>query len=117
MKVSIQKGKTLLVDGPASVTLLSGEVEVFGHLIKLNERVVIRDGKRMPFTANQPSSLEVSLGENACIEEYEGSTIPLSWIQAWECLMHVKEKPGIAVILGAPDSGKTSFCTYLANRL
>lgn len=117
MKVSIDRGKTLLVDGPASVTLLSGKVEVFGHVMKLNEKIVIRDGKRMPIFAEQNSTLEVHLGENACVEEYEGSTIPPSWNMAYERLVNVKEKPGVAMILGAPDSGKTSFCTYLANRI
>lgn len=117
MKVSVDRGKTLLVDGPASVTLLSGKVEVFGHIMKLNEKIVIRDGKRMPIVAEQNSTLEVHLGENACVEEYEGSTIPPSWNMAYERLVNVKEKPGVAMILGAPDSGKTSFCTYLANRI
>lgn len=117
MKVTIDEGKTLLVDGPASVTLLIGQVEVFGHQMTQSEKVIIRDGKRMPFIAEQPSSLEISLGENACIEEYEGSTIPPSWNRAIEVLMHDKEKNRIIVILGATDSGKTSFCTYLANRL
>ncbi|MEM2562304.1 MAG: hypothetical protein QXT06_08260, partial [Candidatus Bathyarchaeia archaeon] len=71
MKVSIDKGKTLLVDGPASAILLSGKVEVFGHAMKLNEKIVIRDGKRMPIMAEQNSTLELHLGENACVEEYE----------------------------------------------
>ncbi|MEM1757502.1 MAG: Clp1/GlmU family protein [Candidatus Bathyarchaeia archaeon] len=117
MKVSIDKGKTLLVDGPASAILLSGKVEVFGHAMKLNEKIVIRDGKRMPIMAEQNSTLELHLGENACVEEYEGSTIPPSWNIAYERLLNVAEKPRVAMILGAPDSGKTSFCTYLANKI
>lgn len=117
MDLNIGSGKTLLVDGPASVTLVSGKVEVFGHILRNMEKIVIRDGKRMPFFAREPATFTVSLGENANVEEVDGNTIPPSWVEAYEKLSTIQTKPIIALVLGTVDSGKTSFCTYLVNRL
>ncbi|MEM2937072.1 MAG: Clp1/GlmU family protein [Candidatus Bathyarchaeia archaeon] len=117
MSITVEEGKTLLVDGPASVTLISGIVEVFGFHLENMGKVVIRDGKRMPFTVEKTATFNISLGENACLEEVEGSTIPLSWNKACEELLAIPSKPVTALVLGAADSGKTSFCTYLVNKL
>ncbi|MEM2103491.1 MAG: Clp1/GlmU family protein [Candidatus Bathyarchaeia archaeon] len=117
MNLTADAGKTLLVDGPASVTLVSGRVEVFGYMLKQTEKVVIRDGKRMPFAVKEKATFELALGENSKVEEVEGDTIPQSWIEASEKLASSKTRPATAVVLGTVDSGKTSFCTYLINRL
>ncbi|MEM3874471.1 MAG: Clp1/GlmU family protein [Candidatus Bathyarchaeia archaeon] len=117
MDINVAVGKTLLVDGPASVTLVSGKAEVFGYTLRNMEKVVIRDGKRMPFYVKEPATFNVSLGENANVEEVEGNTIPPSWDKAYEELSTIQIRPATALVLGTVDSGKTSFCTYLVNRL
>lgn len=113
----VEKGKTLLVDGPASVTVVSGETEVFGAFLSNAKKVVIREGKRLPFVVEETTTFEISLGEGANIEEVEGSTIPSSWMKASEELSNLQAKPSTVVVLGAVDSGKSSFCTYLINKL
>ncbi|MDI6690652.1 MAG: Clp1/GlmU family protein [Candidatus Bathyarchaeota archaeon] len=105
------------MDGPASVTVVSGVVEVFDSLVESKGKVVIREGKRLPFTAKETATLEISLGENASIEEVDESTIPLSWTEAYEQLLNFQNKPVVAMVIGTVDSGKTSFCTYLTNKL
>ena len=117
MDINVAVGKTLLVDGPASVTLVSGKAEVFGYTLRNMEKVVIRDGKRMPFFVKEPATFNVALGENANVEEVDGNTIPPSWEKAYEELSTIKTRPVITLVLGTVDSGKTSFCTYLVNRL
>ncbi|MBS7616006.1 hypothetical protein KEJ45_02250 [Candidatus Bathyarchaeota archaeon] len=117
MNRTVETGKTFLVDGPASVTLVSGKAEVFGYTLKEMGKVVIRDGKRMPFVVIENSTFDISLGENASAEEAEGSTIPSSWEKAHKELATLQTKPVTVMVLGAVDSGKTSFCTYLANKL
>jgi polynucleotide 5'-hydroxyl-kinase GRC3/NOL9 len=117
MDVNVADGKTLLLDGPASVTLVSGKAEVFGYAMRNMEKVVIRDGKRMPFFVKEKATFNVSLGETANVEEVEGNTIPPSWDKAYEELAAIQTKPVTAIVLGTVDSGKTSFCTYLVNRL
>jgi polynucleotide 5'-hydroxyl-kinase GRC3/NOL9 len=116
MNRTVEKGKTLLIDGPASVTVTSGKVEAFGFTLS-NNRVVIRDGKRLPFAVEETAVFSVSLGENAAAEEVDGYTIPPSWTKAYEDLRDSQAAQITAIVLGGIDSGKTSFCTYLTNRL
>jgi polynucleotide 5'-hydroxyl-kinase GRC3/NOL9 len=114
---TVEKGKTLLVDGPASVTVNSGKVEVFGSVISETGKVVIREGKRLPFVVQEKAVLDTSLGENAAVEEADGSTIPSSWIESAQELLNLRARPVTAVIFGTADSGKTSLCTYLINKV
>jgi polynucleotide 5'-hydroxyl-kinase GRC3/NOL9 len=114
---TVENGKTLLVDGPASVTVTSGKVEVFGSIVGGTSKVVIREGKRLPFAVEEKATLNISLGENAIVEEVDGNTIPTLWIKSFEELLKIQAKPVTAIVLGTVDSGKTSFCTYLINRL
>jgi len=116
MKQTIEKGSALLVDGPACVNLLAGEVEVFGAPLETGAKTVIREGKRVAFEVRQKAHFDLVLGENASVEEFEGSTIPASWRKVCNTTLALDEKPVIVVVMGEVDSGKTSFCTYLANK-
>jgi polynucleotide 5'-hydroxyl-kinase GRC3/NOL9 len=117
MNRTVEGGKTLLVDGPASVSVVSGRVEAFGFSMKDASRIVIREGKRLPLAVLETTNFDVSLGENAGAEEIDENTIPQSWIESFKMLRDFQRKPVIAMILGKVDSGKTSFCTYLINML
>jgi polynucleotide 5'-hydroxyl-kinase GRC3/NOL9 len=105
------------VDGPASVRVVSGKAEVLGFSVKDARQIVVREGKRMPLFITETANLDVSLGENAGVEEVEGNTIPQSWIDSIEVFRNFQKKPAVAMIVGKADSGKTSFCTYLVNSL
>ena len=48
MKHDVEKGRTLLVDGPASVRLLSGESRVLGAPLNAGDKIVIREGNACP---------------------------------------------------------------------
>lgn len=115
MKLVVEAGKTLLVDGPASVSIISGKVEILGALMKAGERVVIREGKRAPIEAKRKVSLNLMLGEGASYNEFEGSTIPASWKTAVKEILGSSRKLLTVMVIGEVDSGKSSFCTYLAN--
>jgi polynucleotide 5'-hydroxyl-kinase GRC3/NOL9 len=117
MNQTVERGKTLLVDGPASVVVTSGKVEVFGFTVSGSNKTIVREGKRLPFAVEEKASFNISLGESASVEEIDGKTIPDSWANAFEELMRIDKKPTTAMVLGTVDSGKTSFCTYLINRL
>jgi len=114
---TIEAGKTLLVDGPASVRVVSGKTEVLGFAVKHSGRIVVREGKQMPFFVAETASFDISLGENASVEEVEGNTIPQSWVDSAEVLRGFQKKTAIAMVVGKADSGKTSYCTYLINKL
>jgi len=114
---TVEAGKTLLVDGPASVLVVSGKAEVLGFPVKGTRRIVVREGKRLPFFVAETASFDISLGENASAEEVDGNTIPPSWVESVGVLMDFQKKPVIAMVMGKADSGKTSFCTHLINKL
>ena len=107
----------MLVDGPASVRLVSGKAEVFGYQIKESQRIVVREGKRLPFFAVEKAVFDVSLGANASIVETTGSTLPPSWNKSVETVLSSPKRPVVVMIIGADDSGKSSLCTYLLNKL
>lgn len=117
MNKTIEKDKTLLVDGPASVTVISGTVEVFGAVVTEKGKVVIRENKRLPFTAKEKTEYDIALGENASVEEFDGSAIPNSWVNAFSQMAEIQTKPAIGIIIGENDAGKSSFCTYIVNML
>lgn len=117
MNRTVESGKTLLVAGPASVSAASGKVEVFGFILGKMRRIVVREGKRLPFVVKETATFDISLGETANVEEVDGDTIPSSWVRAFEELLNPQVKPFTAMVIGTVDSGKTSFCTFLINKL
>ncbi len=117
MQQTVQANRTLLVDGPASVQLITGKAEVFGNPLKEEQRVVVREGKRQPFYTQETSIFNVQLGANAAIKEVEGTTIPESWNKPPQTVLGLHKKPVVIMVLGAADVGKSSFCTYMVNKL
>jgi polynucleotide 5'-hydroxyl-kinase GRC3/NOL9 len=117
LQQTVEPNRALLVDGPASVCVVSGKAEMFGYLLKQEVKIVVREGKRLPFFALEKAVLDVSLGANATVKEVEGNTIPESWIKPLEAILSVQKKPVVVLLLGKIDSGKSSYCTYLVNKL
>lgn len=117
MNRRVEAGKTLLVDGPASVSLISGKVEVFGLLLGNKRKVVVREGKRIPFAVKEKATLDISMGGDANLVEVDGHTIPSSWMDAVAELPDSPDDAFTAMVIGAADSGKTSFCAFLINKL
>ncbi len=105
------------MDGPASVTLTAGKAEVFGFKLAQKRKIIIREGKRLPFAILDTATFELALGKDAATSVVEGNTIPPTWQDAYILLKEIQPKPALAIVVGGVDSGKSSFCTYLANRL
>lgn len=116
MQKTVESNNTLLVDGPASVRLVSGRAEVFGYQMR-EKRIIIKQSRRLPFYAAENSVFEIQIGANAELQEVEGSTIPQSWNEAVQTISEVKSKPATIVVIGQSDLGKSSLCTYLVNKL
>ena len=111
----IKAEKTLLVNGPASVRLVSGKAEILGASLNVGERIVVRAGKQIPFYIEENASLDINHAKDSMVEEVEGDTIPISWKKMVEKTLALK-KPTVVMIMGDVGSGKTSLCTFLANR-
>ena len=114
MRYRVDKERTLLVDGPACVQLLSGKAEVLGAEVKPEMKVVIRQGRRLPFEARSEFEAELFMGEQASCIETDVAAIPPSWRVAANNILSEKRRITV-LILGGVDSGKTGFCIYLAN--
>ena len=114
MKHFVDERKTLIVDGPASVSLISGRVTVLGTPLHVEEKVVVREGKRLPLFVKKKSTLELMLGEGASVTEIDNGAVPNSWENAAKEILSLN-KPVTVMVLGCMDSGKTSFCTFLLN--
>lgn len=115
MRRAVEGGRTLLVDGPASIGLLEGAVRILGAPVREGERLVVREGKRLPLEVGARAEFDLTLGEGASVEEVEGSTTPPSWEAASGKIVSLGGPVAVAV-LGGTDSGKSSFCVYLGNR-
>jgi polynucleotide 5'-kinase involved in rRNA processing len=112
--IRAEAGKTLVMVGPASFELTEGEASVLGARLDSSKNIVPR-GKQTPIEIKSSSSFRISLGEDASVEELDGSTIPLSWREAGSALVELGE--GIVVVIGGADTGKTTLCTFLSNYL
>lgn len=106
----------MLVDGPASITLTSGKAEVFGSQLWSPQKTLIREGKRLPFKILENATFDVTPGKEAALCEVDGDTIPRTWQTAVAISQEIRETPATVMVVGGVDSGKSSLCTYLANR-
>lgn len=114
MRQIIERGKVLLVDGPACIALHSGTMRVFGAQVKAGEHLVVRRGRRIPLEAVDDSQIEILLGNAASCTIIDEDPIPPSWKDAVNKVLSVDGRVEVAVV-GGIDSGKTSFCIYLTN--
>lgn len=117
MQQTVESNRTLLVDGPAAVRLVCGNAEVFGYRMKEEKRVIVKRCKRLPFYAVEKSVFEIHLGANANVQEASGTSIPQSWNNVLEPIAKIQTRPVVVTVIGQSDSGKSSLCAYLVNKL
>lgn len=115
MERELEVSKTLLVSGPASITLIKGSVEALGTNVPVRGRVVIRRGRAVPFRSHEKSVIAVVLGENAEAQELADDTIPASWRKSVDEALALG-RPCSVMVIGDVDCGKTTFCTFLTNK-
>jgi polynucleotide 5'-hydroxyl-kinase GRC3/NOL9 len=115
MHRTIEKGKTLLVGGPASIVVLAGKISALGATLTKNNPLLVRRGRAIPFFAEENTLINLTLGEGATAEEIDGDTVPEDWKVSVEKIIHHLKKPYLVMVIGAVDCGKTTFCTFLSN--
>jgi len=115
MRYLLASHNTLVVRGPASVRVLSGEAAVLGAPLGKDEKLVIRREKQLPIEALSDLDLEIFSGGLGNVFEVEESTIPRSWKSAVEALAEMRQ--GIVTVIGGTDVGKSTLCTYAVNGL
>ncbi|MEM2896444.1 MAG: Clp1/GlmU family protein [Candidatus Bathyarchaeia archaeon] len=114
-KELIPAGTYILVSGPASFKLISGKVLAVGAPIPEGRKILIYRGKQLPLEVLEDSAIEFLFGVGAGYLKLKENTIPRSWDEAIETVLQM-ENPKVMVI-GDIDSGKSTFCTYLINKM
>ena len=128
---NINKGHTLLVRGPARITILEGKIDVFGKiylpekekekpssLIDNESVLIVPSAQSYPLFTVDNSKLEIYGNVEENLIEIEENSISPEWIEIKDSI--IKEmtqnasKPLKIMVLGI-SSGKTTFIKYLAN--
>ncbi len=114
-KVSLPAGKFVRVDGPGFLKVVYGEIIVRGKTMKSPETLVVPRSKSAIIQANGESVVEMKLGEGGNMVQVEDSPTPIQWTEAMRRVLE-QPKPVIVAAVGETDSGKSTFCTILANQ-
>lgn len=111
--VKLVKGSSLLISGPASISLCDGAVLALGKKVSKGEGFIVQKGKSIPIEPIEDSMIEVKLGAEASIDHINDA-IPSDWKFAVENIVGA-QRPIKALVIGDVDSGKTTFAAYLSN--
>jgi len=74
---------------------------------------MIEESRQEPIYAADDTLLEIRRGSGSSWSVVRESTVPVAWNEAAQVLQRQR---GVCVIIGEVDSGKSSLCTFLANK-
>ncbi len=110
-------GHELLVQGPATAKLISGNVTSLAKPLLVGEPLTVRAGRLRIIEATDESELDMIIGQNGKVDDVETSTIPHDWIDLAKRMTARKTTDLRVIVLGGLDTGKNTLITYLANML
>ncbi|MFX1379125.1 MAG: Clp1/GlmU family protein [Promethearchaeota archaeon] len=126
----VSKGHTLLIKGPARITLIEGKVDVFGKIFtpgtekaplessNLNDVLIVPSAHSYPIYAVEKSKIEIYIKTEENLINIEENSISPNWSEIKDAIIKIiKQNQGIPIkimVLGI-SSGKTTFIKYLAN--
>jgi len=114
-RIRLHRGTYHKLEGPASIKLIEGSLSVLGKPVRPRELLTVSRFKALPLEALVDSIAEVKLGSEASLEPLSTSPIPREWGLATEQILSSGRQVRV-MVLGDVDSGKATFCTFLANK-
>ena len=111
--LNLEQGHTLLLTGPALIRAVKGGAECLGAPIQSDDWTVVDETRQEPIYATDNTLLEIRRGSGSSWTVVQESTVPAAWNEAAQVL---QRRRGVCVIIGEVDSGKSSLCTFLANK-
>src|SRR6266516_3616250 len=111
--LDLEQGHTLLLKGPAWIRAERGDAQCLGARIQSDDWTMIEGSRQEPIYAADDTLLEIRRGAGSSWSVVEESTVPVAWNEAAQVLQRQR---GVCVIIGEVDSGKSSLCTFLANK-
>ncbi len=107
----LKKGTSAIIDGPASLRIMSGEATILECPLRVRRSYLLRPWRRYPLYAETDVEYELTLGEGASHNVVEGSPIDQSWLEAAKKLCGDES----VALIGGVDSGKTTLATLMSN--
>jgi polynucleotide 5'-hydroxyl-kinase GRC3/NOL9 len=117
LRVRLIAGHELLVQGPATTRLVSGDVSSLAKRLVIGEPLTVRAGRLRIIEASEDSELDLITGQNGSVDEVEKSTIPPDWSALAEKVTTERATDLRIMVLGGLDTGKNTLITYLSNKL
>ncbi len=111
--LDLEQDHTLLLKGPAWIRARRGDAQCFGAPIQSDDWTMIEESRQEPIYAADNTLLEIRRGSGSSWSVAGESTVPVAWNEAAQVLQRQR---GVCVIIGEVDSGKSSLCTFLANK-
>ncbi len=127
---NVNKGHTLLVKGPARITLVEGKVDVFGKIFtpekekspsdtsNLNDVLIVPSAQSYPIYAVEKSKLDIYTRTEENLLNIEENSISPDWSEIKDSIIKtLKQTQGapLKIMVLGISSGKTTFIKYLAN--
>ncbi|MDX1797727.1 MAG: Clp1/GlmU family protein [Candidatus Lokiarchaeia archaeon] len=127
---NVNKGHTLIVKGPARLTLLEGKIDVFGKILtpekeksssdvsNLNNVLIVPSAQSYPIYAVEKSKLDVYIRSEENLMNIEENSISSNWSEIKDSIIKIlkqKQDAQLKIMVLGISSGKTTFIKYLAN--
>src|SRR3989441_2561940 len=109
----LEQGHTLLLKGPAWIRAKRGDAQCLGARIQSDDWTIIEEWRQEPIYGADNTVLEIRRSSGSSWSVVRESTVPVAWNEAAEVLQRQR---GVCIIIGEVDSGKSSLCTFLANK-
>lgn len=119
VEISLSEGQVLRVFGPARADVVSGTVLVVGSKYSMGSSFVVHKLRSYGIKALSPAKLRFALGEGSQIEiAKDGEEVVDEWLKVSEHVLKTCWKKECRVlVVGPPESGKSTFTAFLANYL
>src|SRR5438132_4305444 len=111
--LDLEQGHTLLLKGPAWIRAKRGDAQCLGAPIQSDDWTMIEESRQEPIYAVDNTLLEIRRDSGSAWSVAGESTVPVAWNEAAQVLQRQR---GVCAIIGEVDSGKSSICTFLANK-
>ncbi|MEM3131570.1 MAG: Clp1/GlmU family protein [Sulfolobales archaeon] len=119
VEVSLNEGQVLRVFGPAKADVVAGMVLVVGSKYSAGSSFVVHRLRSYGVKALSPAKLRFALGEGSQVEiARESEEVVDEWLKVSEHVLRTcLEKECRVLVVGPPESGKSTFTAFLANYL
>lgn len=114
--LTIDPNQVLLVKGPATIRAKEAKLSSLGVTLPLDQPVLVRSNRTMPFEADQRCAVHVTIGSRGDYRVRSGRLGVKIWEPAAERILQSELLNRKVMIIGETDSGKSTLATYLLNR-